>query len=134
MTVKAIDVLERVVNLGGSATLDQVKQKIESFDRTPFEEQEKTRYKVELWDKLSPINGVDAKIVKERHKVQDDGEVYLIYIDGNLSFLQAYDPDQMGFVKMTSDTALLKAENIIIGRVEDAVDNIVIELVLEELL
>jgi hypothetical protein len=132
-----IAILAEARNLGANKTLADVEAALAQYDYETLRAQERTRYRVELWDKQTPINNVPPEVILQDVPKHPDGsysEVYLIYIDGNLVYLQKHDPEQVGFVPMDADTALAKANKIVDELVEQAVDARVRQEVLRQLL
>jgi len=132
-----VDILIEVRKLGSNKTLADVEAALAQYDYTALREQERARYRVELWDKQSSINNVPPEVILQdvpKHPDGSYGEVYLIYIDGNLVYLQKHDPEQVGFVPMDANTALEKANKIVDQLVEQAVDARVRQEVLRLLL
>ena len=83
--VDKIGILERARQLGSTKTLADVSAALAKRDINAYKEKHKQRYRIEIWDKKSPINGVPAeKIFASRADIPEGGEVYLIYIDGQL--------------------------------------------------
>jgi hypothetical protein len=71
----------------------------------------KQRYRVELWDRVTPVNGVPAaEILAARQDIPDGGVVYLIYRDDQVLYFQPHAPGQAGIVPMTDADALQYAE------------------------
>lgn len=130
--LNSIQVLQEARNLGSTANLATVESEIAKHNYVTLRATEKLNYTVALWDKVSPINGVSADIIGA--DVPTDGEVYLIYVNGNLVYLQKHDPNQVGFVAMDSTTATAKANEQVDAIVESKVDMIVRDLVLRALL
>lgn len=130
--LNSIEVLKEARNLGSTANLATVEAEIAKHDYTTLKATEGLNYTVALWDKVSPINGVSAEQISS--DVPVDGEVYLIYINGNLVYLQKHDPNQVGFVSMDSVSAIAKANEQVDRIVESKVDSAVMDLVLRELL
>ncbi len=128
----SIQLLSEARNLGSTKTLADVDALLATYDYPTLREQEKTRFRVEIWDKKTPINGVAPEQILT--DTPAGGEVYLIYIDGNLVYLQKHDPDQIGFVAMDANTALAKANAFVDRLVEDAIDARVRNEVLRKLL
>lgn len=132
-----IAILAEARNLGANVTFADVETALAQYNYEELRAQERTRYRVELWDKQTSINGVAPEQILERVPKHPDGsygEVYLIYIDGNLVYLQPHDPEQAGFVPMTPEMALAKANKIVDALVEQAVDAYVRREVLRQLL
>lgn len=128
----ALQVYKTARDYGSAATLAQATAALNSVDRKPYELEQQARYRVEVWDKQSLINGVSPEVIMER--VPAGGEVYMIYIDGNLTFLQPHDPDQAGFAAMDTAVATAKAQAQVDRMVEVEVDRIVSDECLMQLL
>lgn len=123
--VDAIAVLKEVRELGSHRGLSDVEMVLSQFDYEAIRQQERARYRYEIWDKQSEINGIKPDVILERVARFPDGtpgEVYLVYVDDRLVYLQTHDPDQSGFVPMTREAAIEKAEKTIDELVEQAVD------------
>lgn len=128
----ALQVYKMARDYGSTATLAQATTALNSVDRTPYEQEQQARYRIEVWDKQSLINGISPEVIMER--VPEGGEVYMIYVDGNLTFLQPHDPDQAGFAAMDATVAAAKAQAQIDRMVELEVDRIVMDECLVQLL
>jgi len=131
--ITALQIYKEAKALDSTATLAQVQTALNGIDRPAHEAAEQSRYRIELWDKTSPINGVPAERIKG-NDYPAGGEVYLIFVDGNLVFLQKHDPDQMGFVPMTAQSATAKAQAQIDKMVEQTIDQKVMDECLVQLL
>ncbi|TCP59352.1 hypothetical protein EV586_101568 [Tumebacillus sp. BK434] len=119
-------------DFGSTATFAQVETEIAKHDYQALCNAERGRYRVELYDKVTQINGVAPEVIMS--DVPADGEVYLIYVDGNLTFLQKHDPNQAGFAPMDAAKATEIANNAVDSMVEQAVDAAVKPQVLRALL
>ncbi|OUM85681.1 MAG: hypothetical protein BAA01_09440 [Bacillus thermozeamaize] len=128
----SIQLLKEARELGSTKTLADVEAILSTYDYPALREQERTRFRVELWDKVTPINGVSPEYILK--DAPEDGEIYLVYVDGNLVYLQKHDPDQIGFVPMTPEVALAKANALVDRLVEEAIDARVKNEVLRQLL
>jgi hypothetical protein len=102
------------------------------YDYPALREAERVNYRIELYDKASPINGVPAEIILK--DAPAGGEVYLIYMHNRLVYLQTHDPEEIGFVAMTEERALEAAGTIVDELVEQVVDARVRQEVLGALL
>ena len=133
--IDKISILERARQLGSTRTLADVDAALAKRDINAYKEKHKQRYRIEIWDKKSPINGVPAeKIFSSRTDIPEGGEVYLIYIDGQLRLFQPHPPFEGGMRAMGPDEVRSIAEQHVDRMAEaDAEDEIVRE-VLEELL
>ena len=92
------------------------------MDRAERLKQERARWSWELWDHVSPINGVEANdIMRLRSDIPKDGVVYLIYRDGELLYFQPHDPDEPGHKKMGFTRARSMARKHVERLVEESV-------------
>lgn len=110
---------------GFAGTLQQVMDAISAVDRTSFEEAERARYRIEIWDEQTPINGLSPEFLRQHwgNTWPPGGKVYMIYIDGHLRIVQYFDPDaSFGYVPMDEATALARAQKFVDKQVEEAVD------------
>lgn len=128
----SIQILSEARQLGSTKTLADVDALLATYNYPTLRTQEKANYRVEIWDKVTPINGIDPQVILA--DVPASGEVYLIYINGNLVFLQKHDPEQVGYVAMDATTAMAKANKIVDQLVEQAVDARVRQEVLRSML
>jgi len=70
----------------------------------------KAAYRVEIWDRQSPINRVPAAdVLSARADIPVDGVVYLIYRDNQVLYFQPHAPNAPGFLPMTTDEATIYA-------------------------
>lgn len=129
--------------LGSTKTMAEVEATLAGIDRVGKENAHKARFRVEVWDKVSPINGVPAEYFlgvpteqypEPRKDLPPGGEMFLVYVDGNLQYIQPHDPDQAGFVPMTSTQAADKGQSMVGRMVEAQVDAEVLQDALMQLL
>lgn len=121
--IDPVAILRDARELGANRTLADVEAVLAQIDIEGLQAQERARYRVDVWDKQSPLNGIAPDRILERIPPEcRHGAVYLIYVDGNLTLIQPHDPDQAGFVPMDEATALAKANAVVDRLVEQAVD------------
>lgn len=77
-------------------------QHFNSVNQEELKTELKTYFREAIYDKKMHINGIQSKVILEG--LSDREEVYLIYIDDSLVYLQQHDPFQIGNVEMTKDT------------------------------
>ncbi|MFD2172448.1 hypothetical protein [Tumebacillus lipolyticus] len=130
--LNALEVLREARNLGSSATLAQVDEEITKHDYAALRASEKVRYAWDVWDKVSPINGIAPNLILA--DAPQDGEIYTVAVDGRTVILQKHDPEQLGFSPMTREQALGHAEKQVDSMVEQVVDALVKDQVLRALL
>lgn len=132
--LSALDVLKAARSLGFSGGLSDAEAALQSVDRSAVEREVQARYRVELWDRKSPINGVPAETVLKRPDVPPEGDIYLIYIDGALRFFQPHDPDQGGMNPIPQGQGLEVGQRHVARLVEAEVDQRVLDMALAKLL
>lgn len=126
-------ILKQIQNNGGDSDIETIENLINSMDRTSIEQTQKDRFRYEIWDKKTEINGVSAQdIIKS--KGYTIGSVYLIYIDNKLVYLQDHKPNESGYVKMTKAEATKIAQEFITKKIEESTDNIIINKVINTIL
>lgn len=128
----SLSVLKKARELGSTKSLADVEAEIAKIDYPALRAQERDNYRVEIWDKVTPINGIEPSVILQ--DAPEGGEIYLIYIGNRLMYLQKHDPDQMGFAPMTRERALEAAGKIVDDLIEQAVDARVEKEVLRNLL
>ncbi|MBC7334878.1 MAG: hypothetical protein H5U01_01220 [Clostridia bacterium] len=131
-----IALLERARALGASVTLADVEAALAKRDVAARVAAKKSqKYRIEIWDRKSPINGVPAEqILASRTDIPPGGEVYLIYIDGKLVYFQPHPPGEAGMQAMTRDEALQIADAHVTELASAQVEAEITEEVLAELL
>lgn len=99
--IDKIKLFEKALSLGSKKTLNDLDDILNQFDIVKLIEDKKTIFKLEIWDKKKSINGITAKNIINSRSYEID-QVYLIYIDNNLVYFQDHNPNESGFVKMTT--------------------------------
>lgn len=97
-----VKLLNKSIQLGSKKNLDELEKIIDKYNIDEYIKKTKNQFKLEIWDKKSPINGVNAKDILSKKKYDID-QVYLIYINNKLVYLQDHNPNESGFVKMTKN-------------------------------
>lgn len=135
MAINALELFAEARNVYGfTGTLADVQAALAAVDRTALEEAERARYRIEIWDEVSPLAGQPPEYWRNRGDWPEGGKVYLIYVDGALWIVQPHDPKSAGFVPMDEATAIARAEEYVNSLVEQVVDRQVKEQVLLQLL
>lgn len=137
---KPEDLFDEAIKLGSKKTLANAKAELNKHDRKTLEEAEKAqkgkgnkpKHRVELWDKVSPVNGITVDVLAK--DVPDGGEVYILYLDDKAVQIQKQDPELAGNIAMDKSTALAKGGKMIDAHVKKIVDDKVREEVLRSLL
>lgn len=125
--------LEYLKRKGVNSSIVEIEQLINKEDRKSIEEIQNKRIRYEIWDKKSNINGVGAKEIINSRKYPI-GQAYLIYIDDALVYFQDHDPNKLGYEKMTKSQAEKTAKEFVQYKIEEYVDNIIVDRVLQTLL
>lgn len=135
MAINALELFAEARNVYGfTGTLADVQEALAAVDRVALKQAERARYRIEIWDEVSPLAGQPPEYWRNRGDWPEGGKVYLIYVDGNLRIVQPHDPLSAGFVPMDEATALARAEEYVNNLVEQVVDQQVKEQVLLQLL
>lgn len=127
-------VWKRLNELSVNKTLTEINAALAQVDQQAIFNQERNRFKIEVWDKVTPINGVPAEKIIAREDILDNGEIYLLYVDGQLRYLQPHDPFQAGIVPMTAENVVQIANQHADQLAWQATDEKIFEMVLEKLL
>lgn len=129
-----LQVWQRLNQMGVSKTLAEIDTVLSSIDQQAVFNEQKARFRIEVWDKVSPINGIPAEKILAREDVPPGGEIYLVYQDGKLQWLQPHDPFQAGLVPLAKDNVMAVADQHVSQIATQRADEKVFELVLEKLL
>lgn len=133
--IDKLNLLERARALGANKTLADVEAALAKRDVAARVAAQKQRYRIEIWDKRSPINGVTAEqVLASRTDIPEGGEVYLLYIDGKLTYFQPHPPGEAGLRAMTRDEALRIANQHVTELATAEAEVEIANEVLEELL
>jgi hypothetical protein len=120
--------------MGINKPISDIEAVLQQIDQQTVFNQERSRFKVEVWDKVTPINGIPAEKIIAREDVPGDGEIYLLYVDSQLRYLQPHDPFQAGIVPMTKENVMQIASQHVDQLAWQAADEKIFEMVLEKLL
>lgn len=127
------EILEYIESKNIKSSIDEINSIIEKQNRDSIKNTQINRFRYEIWDKKSPINGIDAKeIIKSREYTID--KAYIIYIDENLVYFQDHNPNESGYIKMNKTQATKLAEEFINKKIEENIDNIIAEKVIQIIL
>ena len=129
-----LQVWKRLNEMGVNKTLAEIDAALAQVDQQAIFNQERSRFRVEVWDKVTPINGMPAEKILAREDVPDDGEIYLLYVDGVLRFLQPHNPFQAGIVPMTAENVMQVANQHVDQLAWQAADEKIFDRLLEALL
>lgn len=122
----------KLVNNGVNISLEEINEIISKIDIDDIKEDLKKSYKLEIWDKKSPINGVEAETVL-KSKPYEIGSVYLIYVNDKLVYLQDHNPNEGGYIKMTKTQAKTIGEQFIERRVGEELNILLYDKILNEI-
>mgnify|MGYP000282741875 CR=1 FL=1 len=135
MATNALELFAEARNTYGfTGTLSDVQAALAAVYRVALEQAERARYRIEIWDEVSPLAGQPPEYWRQRGDWPEGGKVYCIYVDGALRIVQPHDPMSAGYVPMDEATALARAEAYVNAIVEQVVDQRVKEQVLLALL
>lgn len=126
-------ILQYITDQGGVSSTLEIENLISQIDREPIREIQARRFRYEVWDKKKYINGVSPKeIIKNRTYKID--KAFLIYIDNSLVYFQDHKPGKKGYEKINKKEASEIAEDFMNKRIEENVDNIIVEKVINKIL
>lgn len=91
--------------------LDRINNELSKINQATIQAEEEAKFVYEIWDKVSPINGVPAEKFLTRDDVDPDSEIYLIKdaATGQVIYFQPHEPESAGFVRMKTKA---DAENV----------------------
>lgn len=75
-----------------SRTNQQIDDALASIDQDAVYNAERSALTVAVWDRTSPINDVDAQHFLDRDDVPDEGDVYLLFHNGQVVIFQPHEP------------------------------------------
>lgn len=131
--INKTNILEYIQNRGGKSSLEEISELISKEDREKIKQTQEKRFKYEIWDNKTAINGIDAKeIINSRGYAID--KAYLIYVDGNLVYFQDHNPNESGYIKMNKTQAKKIAEEFIKNKIEEYVDSVIVNKVIQTIL
>lgn len=122
----------KLVNSGVNISLEELNEIISNINIEDIKESLKKSYRLELWDKKTSINGIDAETIL-KSKPYTIGSVYLIYINDKLVYLQDHNPNESGYVKMTKAQAQTIGEQFIDKRIENELNVFLYDRILNEI-
>lgn len=131
--LESLNILEEAISkYKSSKTLADVDTLLGTYDYPFLRLAEQGNYRIEIWDKISAINGIEAsKILGDMKCIS---EVYMIFVKDKLMFFQTHDPEQMGFVGMSIESANAIANKIVADLIEREIDGKVHDKILRSLL
>lgn len=128
------DLVQILRERGIHAPLPNVRSFLASVDREALKNELRARYRIEVWDRKSPINGVPAEsILATRRDIPPGGLAYLIVRDGRVLYFQPHDPFEPGLVKLTEANVQEVAGRHVEAIVEQEADQAIIQRGLEQL-
>lgn len=131
--INSKEVLEYITDKKTESSIKEIETLISKQDRDSIKKTQEKRFRYEIWDKKSNINGISAKdIIKSRNYTI--GQAYLIYIDDKLIYFQDHNPNENGYVKMTKKEATELAKSFVDKKIEESTDNIIIDKVIKTIL
>lgn len=79
--------------LGTDVTDEDVQSALVDVDFDSVKASAAARYRHEVWDRVSPINGVPAEdVINSSPEFQRDGDILLVYRDDRVLIIQPFDP------------------------------------------
>lgn len=84
----------------------EVDAALATLNQDAIYDEQRAPWTVEVWDRVSPINGAPASHFLERGDVPDDGDVYLLVRDGAVVGFQPHEPEAEGIVTIPKGKGL----------------------------
>lgn len=118
---------------GYNITEKELKTYLSDIDIEKLTEEENNRYRYEIWDKKTPINGVAAKdiIASRPYSIN---QAYIVYIDDKLVYFQDCKPFVNGIEKLTKANVEEVAKDFIQKKVNQDVQTKVIQILTQKYL
>lgn len=104
------DLAERLSRVGREVDPGKLALKVMNQDFSDLHAKQAARVRWETWDRVSPINGVDASVVLSQKEYAEAEVSYLIYVDDRVSVFQPMVPQAAGNQHMTLEEAAYVAE------------------------
>ena len=117
MAIKEL-IYEKICKSKPGVTFEEISNIIDTLNINEIEQELKKRYVLEIWDKKSPINGINAETILKSRKYNVNS-AYLIYIDNKIVFFQDHNPEKEGYIEMTKKEAKKIGENFIDKKIEE---------------
>lgn len=117
MAIKEL-IYKKICKSKPEVTFEEISNIIDALNIDEIEQELKKRYVLEIWDKKSPINGIDAETILKSRKYNVNS-AYLIYIDNKIVFFQDHNPEKEGYIEMTKKEAKKIGENFIDKKIEE---------------
>ena len=115
------NIYKKLTESGLSVDMDRLKTFVKNINEKKIEKEIKKLYKLEIWDKKSPINGIDAETILSRKKYDIDS-AYLIYVGDKLTYFQDHNPNQSGYCTMSEEEAREIGNEFIKNRVQERIN------------
>lgn len=131
--IDKIKLLKHIQLSNGNSSIGEIEDLINKQDREQIENEQKSRFSYEIWDKKSPIKGIPATKIKSSIN-HDFKQVYLIYIDNKLVYFQDHKPNESGYISMTKSEAEKEAQEFINKKIEEYTDDIIAKNVIKTIM
>jgi hypothetical protein len=106
---------------------EQIDNALAQYDVTAMTQTWRNKLTVQIWDGVSNVNAATPEYIKESNPWAD--KVYLILIDGKITFMQTHEPFVNGYVPLTTETveviANAHADKIASNSAYDEITNLV---------
>ena len=117
-----------------SKTREEMDTALAAVDQDAIINEEDARFTTEIWDGVSPINGVSAsQIMRSRKDIPQGGKVYLVKDGERVVIFQPHDPDVAGHVAMDDVSVALKAADTRQSHANDCACDRILRAVADEL-
>lgn len=94
--------LKRILNeMGFSVTDEQVEDFLSLYNYAEIKNQEMSKLRYEVWDGVSPINGISANVIRSQYPYAN--KIYLVYYNDVPIYLQPHKPFVNGLIPISED-------------------------------
>lgn len=126
-------ILENAIKAGSKKTIEDLNKILESFNIDDKIQEKKDMFKLKIWDKESDINGISAQTILDSKTYEID-QVYLVYVNNKLVYMQDHKPNVPGFIKMTTDEIEDIGNNFINEKAEQMALEEIYRLAIQEMM
>lgn len=110
---------------------EQIDNALAQYDVAVMTQAWRDKFTVQIWDGVSNVNAATPEYIKESNPWAD--KVYLLLVDGKITYMQTHEPYVDGYVPLTAETVESVANAHADKLASDAAHNEIIDLVMSDL-
>jgi hypothetical protein len=110
---------------------EEIDAALSTFNELEITNSHRGRLEVRVWDGISNVNNATPEYIRETNPWAD--KIYLILVDGRITYMQSHEPFVDGYVPMTLENCENIGNNHADSLAEDMAKNEIIQGVLSEL-